>query len=73
MAHDLESLFKELRELFREYNPKKALDLRTIVRSYPYMMHAFRDFKPKNQVHYTCIHEAKHRHYCKEHYCRYHY
>jgi hypothetical protein len=48
VAHDLDSLFKELRELFGEYNPKKALDLRTLVRSYPYMMHTFRDFKPKN-------------------------
>jgi hypothetical protein len=48
VVHNLEGLFKELRELFREYNPKKALDLRTLVRSYPYTMHAFRDFKSKN-------------------------
>ena len=73
MAHDLDSLFKELRELFEEYNPKKALDLRTLMRSYPYTTHAFRDFKTKNRVHCTCTHEAEHRCYCKEHYCRYHY
>jgi hypothetical protein len=53
MAHDLASLFKELQELFGEYNPKRALDLKTLMRSYPYMTHAFRDFKPRNRVHYS--------------------
>jgi hypothetical protein len=48
VAHNLKSLFKELRELFGEYNPKKVLDLRTLVRSYPYMTHTFRDFKSEN-------------------------
>jgi hypothetical protein len=48
MVYDSASLFEELRELFREYHPKRALDLKMLVRSYPYTMHAFRDFKPKN-------------------------
>ena len=48
MVHNLASLFKELQELFGEYNPKRALDLKTLVRSYPYTMHKFRDSKPKN-------------------------
>jgi hypothetical protein len=48
VVHDLASLFKELQELFGEYNPKRALDLKTLVRSYPYTMHKFRDSKPKN-------------------------
>jgi hypothetical protein len=48
VVHNLKSLFKELKGLFGEYNPKKALGLRTIVRLYPYTMHTFRDFKPKN-------------------------
>jgi hypothetical protein len=48
VVHNLANLFKELRELFAEYNPKRALNLKTLVRSYPYMTHAFRDFKPKN-------------------------
>jgi hypothetical protein len=47
-VHDLASLFKELQELFGEYCPERALDLKTLIRSYPYMMHAFRDFKTKN-------------------------
>jgi hypothetical protein len=45
MVHDLASLFKELRELFGEYNPKRALDLKTLMRSYPYMCHR-RDDEP---------------------------
>jgi hypothetical protein len=48
MAHDLESLFKELQELFEEYNQKRTLDLKTLIRLYPYMTHTFMDFKPKN-------------------------
>jgi len=48
VAHDSTRLFKELQELFGEYHPRRALDLKTLVRSYPYTTHAFRDFKPKN-------------------------